>query len=56
MVRNKHQRLYPTSLTCTKCGLVQTIQRKYAKRKKVGHIKPLWCIRCKKRTRHVEQE
>jgi len=41
-------------LECIECGHIMTIQRKNSKNRATGHIKHLWCIRCKKRTRHIE--
>ena len=42
------------SLICPKCKNVQYINRRTCKLKRYGHIKPLWCYKCKKRTRHIE--
>lgn len=41
-------------LECTECKNIQTIRRLASKNKKVGHIKDLWCIMCKKVTPHKE--
>ena len=36
---------------CTGCGSKALAPKRRAKTRK-GHIKPLWCYRCKKRTLH----
>lgn len=41
-------------LKCPKCNNVQTINRRMSRLKKYGHIKPLWCPICRKRTQHIE--
>lgn len=41
-------------LKCEVCGNEQTIRRKASKKKKRGHIKHLWCVKCNKKTPHVE--
>lgn len=43
-----------TKLTCSRCNFVQIIQRKKSKLKKAGHIKHLWCPKCKDRVEHIE--
>jgi hypothetical protein len=42
-------------LTCTCCGTVFPIQRKSNKLKEDNHIKDLWCVKCKKETKHIEK-
>lgn len=39
---------------CTQCGSYLPIQRKRRKQKETGHLKALYCIRCKKETNHAE--
>lgn len=46
----------PSNMACTECGHVFPIARKRAKRKSVGHIKHLWCIKCKADTAHQTTE
>ena len=41
-----------TRLICTKCGNIQTIFRLANKTKKFGHLKFLWCFKCKERINH----
>ena len=42
------------ALMCAECDAVQTIRRKKNKLKKVGHKKHLYCVKCEKKTLHVE--
>ena len=41
-------------LRCLKCKNIQTIFRRKGKLREIGHYKHIYCIYCKKRTRHVE--
>lgn len=43
-----------TNLVCPECGNIQTIYRKSCKRKRYGHLKLLWCYKCKEVTNHFE--
>ena len=43
-----------TRLICPVCGNVQTIYRRKSRTKSFGHLKMLWCFKCKKRTNHFE--
>jgi len=43
-----------TGLICSECGNEDTIMRKSGKLKRSGHIKDLYCYKCKKRTKHTE--
>ena len=43
-----------TNLVCLDCGNIMMIQRKKSNLKKIGHIKDLYCINCKKNTKHFE--
>lgn len=45
-----------TSLKCTECGNVNTLFRDSGWRKKDGHIKTVWCFKCKKETDHIENK
>lgn len=50
----KDREIVPTTLECKDCGNVQEIQRKRGSMKKEGHIKSLWCFKCKSTTYHKE--
>lgn len=41
-------------LKCVACERVSVIQRKDSKDRPAGHIKHLWCPRCKERRPHIE--
>jgi hypothetical protein len=41
-------------LRCKRCGVVCRIWRQPSRNKPAGHIKSLWCYRCKQRVPHVE--
>lgn len=43
-----------TDLVCTECGNVAQIRRRCKRLREVGHIKDLWCYKCKKVTKHFE--
>lgn len=43
-----------TNLVCLECGYIFTIPRKTYKLKNNGHIKDLWCPRCKNVNKHYE--
>lgn len=43
-----------TKLACPKCNNIQLIHRKACKRKEYGHIKTIWCYKCKDFTNHFE--
>ncbi|AII27991.1 ribosome associated inhibitor A; zinc finger domain [Bacillus phage Bobb] len=43
-----------SELKCHQCGNITQIQRRTAVLKKGGHIKHLYCWRCKRDTRQVE--
>lgn len=45
-----------TFLICSECGNVFPIFRKVNKLKKDGHIKHLWCYKCKDVTAHIEDK
>ena len=52
----KHGDIYISELHCTECNTVFPIPRRRAKRREKGHIKDLWCYRCKKITKFKENE
>ena len=43
-----------TFLKCSCCGSIIPIQRKLGKMKKKGHIKTIYCPKCKAETQHIE--
>lgn len=45
----------PSNLKCEECSSIFPVARKRAKRKEVGHIKHVWCIKCKNETAHTVQ-
>lgn len=45
-----------TFLICSQCNNVFTIFRKVNRQKKDGHIKHLWCFKCKEVTAHIEDK
>ena len=47
------KRQYST-LTCKKCGLKMTIPRRQSRKRKQGHIKTMYCARCKSESDFVE--
>jgi len=47
-------RIVETRLICPRCNNVQTIYRKASSKRKFGHLKYLWCYKCKRRINHFE--
>lgn len=43
-----------TYLLCPECKNVFYLPRKKSHRRENGHIKDLWCFKCKKITKHIE--
>ena len=43
-----------TRLICPNCMNIQTKYRKASRLKKYGHLKRLWCYKCKKIVNHIE--
>jgi len=43
------------TLACPECGNKQRIWRKSRRNKAAGHIKHMWCYKCKAVTGHIEQ-
>lgn len=39
---------------CTICGTVSTVPRNHGRQREVGHIKTMWCWKCKNETDHEE--
>ena len=52
--RVKYPSVVVKQLQCLKCGTKREILRKSSKNKKIGHIKTMLCITCKKKTDHIE--
>lgn len=44
----------PKTLKCSDCGNIVVIHRKMSKNKKAGHLKKLYCIKCRKEVNHIE--
>jgi hypothetical protein len=42
-------------LKCSTCNNITTIQRRRGELRELGHIKHLWCYKCKDTTAHIEQ-
>lgn len=43
-----------TAIQCPECGNITYIFRKQASQKKIGHLKKLYCYKCKKEVNQVE--
>jgi len=43
-----------SNLQCSVCGQNFPLPRRKSKLRKGGHIKDLWCVRCEKSTKHLE--
>lgn len=52
----KSIRTVETFLICSVCDNVYPMFRHKGKQKKDGHIKHLWCYRCKETTAHIEDK
>ena len=50
----KRTDIYISELRCEECGELFPIPRMMHKRREEGHIKDLWCYRCKKITKFKE--
>lgn len=50
----KLQAIKQCYLRCLNCNNVQTIYRRKAKLREMGHFKHIYCYKCKKRTKHIE--
>lgn len=48
------RKLEMVTLECLDCGNVQAIWRKRSRLKELGHVKHLWCVDCRDRTKHRE--
>lgn len=59
MVRARNQDIrsfHKKRLKCSVCFQVQEIWRRNCKKKETGHLKHLYCIKCKEETAHTELE
>lgn len=54
MVRRRAWAL--SELKCNQCGNITPIQRRKALMRKGGHIKHLYCWKCKRETKQIEQD
>lgn len=43
------------TLQCSECKEIHTIHRRRCRNRKKGHIKDIWCYKCEKMTKHIEQ-
>ena len=50
----KRQKMFYSSLICKECGNVFKVPRKRANKREEGHIKDIYCIKCCKTTKRVE--
>lgn len=53
-MRGKGNNFYLSELRCTECGAIMPIQRPSARKREKEHIKDLWCYRCGKVTKFIE--
>lgn len=51
---SKRQQYKSVDLQCPKCKTIQSIYRRKANLKKVGHLKKLYCYKCNEYTNHIE--
>jgi hypothetical protein len=54
MASGSKTRTATTHLECDCCKNLVTIQRKKSKQKDKGHIKHMYCYKCKETTAHIE--
>lgn len=50
----RKQKMFYSNLVCNKCGNAFKVPRKRAKKREEGHIKHMYCIKCKEITAHIE--
>lgn len=53
---SRRNKIILSNLRCTECQNVTIIPRPKGKKRKEGHIKHMWCYRCKKETAHREKK
>ena len=51
---NKNVKIIATNLICPICNNIQVIQRRKSRQKSYGHLKLLYCYKCKKYVNHIE--
>lgn len=51
----KRQKTVLTTLECEVCGTQMPISRKASKQKKPGHVKHMYCPKCKKTQAFIER-
>ncbi len=44
-----------STLVCVKCGFPMYVPRPRCRRRQRGHVKTMWCPRCKAETDHEEE-
>lgn len=52
----KRQEMVLAYLRCSECGLLMIIPRRAARKKKVGHVKHMYCSQCKCKRAFVEED
>lgn len=45
-----------SDLKCINCGQNFPIPRKVSNRRRGGHLKDIYCVWCKRKTKHIEKE
>ncbi len=50
----KRQAMTYSKLNCKECDSVFMVPRKRSRKREEGHIKDLYCVKCGKVTKHVE--
>ena len=45
---------YISELCCVECGATFPLPRKKAQKRETNHIKDLYCYKCMRKTKHVE--
>jgi len=48
------KRTVQSNFKCLECGAIIPLTRLRTRAKKDGHIKNIWCYKCKKTTKHKE--
>lgn len=47
-------KMITTNLKCEECSNIFNIPRKHGEKRDRGHIKHIWCYKCKKETAHKD--
>ena len=53
-MRGRRTKRFYSTLICQSCGLKMTIPRPRAQKRKEGHIKTMYCAKCKKTRDFIE--